>query len=139
MNVGAGKHVIAPFRPLAGAQVVLAFSNAPGGGHQQGKTKVGGGFGQHIGRIGGQYAGSGHGVQVKIVVANGHVGANFQVGASGQYIAVDRVTAGGKRAGLTLQSLDQFSLGPNHIGLVGFNLEMLLQLSNDFGKNCSGN
>ena len=139
MNVRAGKHVVAPLRPFAGAQVMFAFRNAPGGGHQQGEAEVGGGFGQHVGRVGSQHAGSAHRVDVEVVVADGHVGADSQAGASCQHLGVDAVAAGGESAGFALQMSDQLRLVPYRVGLVGLDLEMLLQCRDDLGEHGARN
>ena len=40
MHLGPGKHVIAPLRPQALSQVMLALGDASGSGHQQCKAKV---------------------------------------------------------------------------------------------------
>ena len=40
MHLGPCKHVIAPLRPQALAQVVLALGDASGSGHEQCKAKV---------------------------------------------------------------------------------------------------
>ena len=77
MHFGAGEHVIAPACPQPGAQKMLAFGHPPGGSEQKRKAEIGRGFGQHIGCIGAQHTGSGHGGQVKIVIAHRHIGANF--------------------------------------------------------------
>ena len=125
VNVSTGKHVKAPLGPLAGTQKVFAFGDAAGGGHHQRKAKVGGGFGQHIGRVGGQHAGRRHGVNVKVVVAHRHVGADFQVRAGGQHLGVNAVTTGGESSLLALKALGQLSFGPDRVGLVGFNIKVL--------------
>ena len=135
VNVGTGKHVKAPLGPLASAQIMLTFSDATSRRHHQRKAKVGGGFGQHIGRIGGQHARGGHGVDVKVVITHGHVGADFEVGTSCQHLGVNPVTTGRESTVLALQALDQISLRPNCISLIRLDLEMLRQALDDFRKN----
>ena len=125
MNVGAGKHVKAPFSPLAGTQKMLTFGDAACSRHHQGKAKVGGGFSQHVWRVGGQHAGRRHRSNVKVVVTHRHVGANFQFRASRKYLSVYRVTAGGESRLFALQALDQLGLGPDRVGLVGLNFKVL--------------
>ena len=122
MDVRACKHVKAPFVPFSGTQVVLTLGNTPGCRHEQSKAKVSGGFGQHIRGVGGQHACLGHGGQVKVVVAHGHVGANFQLWARGQHLGINAVTAGGENAPLALQFGDQLRLAPDFVSLVGLNL-----------------
>ena len=79
MHLGTGKHVVAPARPKACAQIVFALADAACRRHQKGEAEVGGGFGQHIGRVGAQHAGGRHGGQIKVVVAHGHVGAELEL------------------------------------------------------------
>ena len=98
MNVAASKHVVAPLGPLAGAQKMLAFSHSPCCGHQQRKTKVSGGLRQHVGRIGGLHACGSHGRNVKVVVADRHVGADFQLWASGEHFPINTLATGGENA-----------------------------------------
>ena len=81
VHFGAREHVVAPARPLARAQKVLALGHPPRRGHQQRKAKVRSGLGQHVWCVGAQDTRSRHGVKVKVVVAHGHVGADFQLWA----------------------------------------------------------
>ena len=127
MNVGTRQQVVTPGCPLASAQVCLAFCDAPGRGHHQRKAKVSGGFRQHVGGVGGHHAGGGHGRQVKVVGADCHVGANFQIGASCQQRGVNAVAAGGQRALLASQAPGQFRRAPGFVVLVGRHLKMVRQ------------
>ena len=139
MDVVASKHVKAPFVPFSGAQVVLTLGDAPGCGHEQCKTKVSSGFGQHIRCIGGQHTCLRHGVQVKVVVAHRHVGADFQIRAGGQHLGINAVTACRESALPALQFGYQLCFAPDLIKLVGRNIKVLLQSGNDLRKNGTGN
>jgi len=110
VNVRACKHVVAPLRPISGAQVMLAFGHAPRGSHHQRETEVSGGLSQHIGGVGCQYTGSRHRFDIKIVVAHRHVGAYFQLGACSQHFGVDAVASGSESAVLVTQSLSKLRL-----------------------------
>ena len=113
VNVGTGKHVVAPMGPEARAQKMFGFNQAPRRGHQQGKAEICRGLGQHIGRIGGQHTGRCHGGHVKVVVAHGHVGANLQVRAACQQLGINALGTGGEHALLALQTVDQLGFGPD--------------------------
>ena len=125
MNVGACKHVIAPFGPQACPQEMLALGQAPRRGHHQGKAEIGGGLGQYVGGVGAQYTARGHGGQVKIVVAHRHVGANLEVHTGRQHLGVQAVSTRGEDAHLALQFVHQLGFGPGLIVLVGFHIKKL--------------
>ena len=135
MDLGAGEHVVAPLGPKARAQEMLALGHAPRRGHQQGEAEVGGGLGQHVGRVGAQHTGGGHGVHVEVVVTHGHVGDDPEMRAGRQHLRVDALAAGGEGARLTLQALDQLGFGPDRVIGVGLDLEVLRQAFDGFTKN----
>ena len=135
MYVRAGKHVVTPAVPQTGAQKSLAFGHAPGGGHEQCEAKIGGGLGQHVGRVGRLDAGGGHRLQVKIVVAHRHVGANFQVRAGRQQCRVNALAAGGEHTLFALQLVNQLRGCPKRVVLVGSDLKMRLKQRQNLRKN----
>ena len=139
MDVGTSKQVVAPFGPQTSTQVMLAFGDASCGRHQQRKTKVGGGFGQHIRRVSGENAGRCHGCQVKIVVANRHVGADFECRTGGQNLLVNRISPSRENALHASQTLSQHGLGPNFVRLVGIDLKMLRQACDNLRENRTRN
>ena len=104
---------------------MFALGDTARGGHHQGKAEVGGGFSQHVWRIGGQHAGRRHRGNVKVVVTHRQVGADFQIRTSSQHLGVNPITAGGESRLLALQALDQLGLGPDSVGLVGLNFKVL--------------
>jgi hypothetical protein len=63
MQVGAGEACrSASFFHSPRAQRVLGLGHAARRGHQQREAEVGGGFGQHVGRVGDQHAGGAGGI-----------------------------------------------------------------------------
>jgi hypothetical protein len=124
---------------LPGAQEMLALGHAPRRGHEQRKAEVGRGLGQHVGRVGAQHAGGGHGIHVEIVVAHGHVGDDPELRAGRQHLGVDALAAGGEGTHLALQALDQLRLGPDGVVGVGFDLEVLCQSGEGFREDGAGN
>ena len=135
MHLGAGKHVHAPAVPEPGAQKALALGHAAGGGQQQGKAEVGGGFGQHVGGVGAQHAVCGEGRHIEIVEAHGHVGHDGQLRAGRQQLGADALAAGGQHAVLAPQPPRQLGGRPHLVGGVGFYLEMLAQPLQRFGED----
>ncbi|KEH14628.1 hypothetical protein GY15_04125 [Delftia sp. 670] len=134
----AGKQVVAPGVPLSCAQVVLAFGHAAGRGHQQGKAEIGRGLGQHVGGIRALHTCSRHRRHVEVVVAHGHVGHHLQARAGGQQRRIDGLRARGQHSILVLQMPGQFLRAPDHVILVGLDLEVLLQLAHHFGRDGTG-
>jgi hypothetical protein len=118
---------------------MLALGHAARRGHQQGKAEVGRGLGQHVGRVGAQHAGGGHGVHVEVVVAHGHVGADPEARAGRQQLGVDALAAGGEGTDLALQMRASARLGPDGVVGVGFDLEVLCQSVEGFREDGAGN
>ena len=135
MHLGACKHVVAPLGPKACAQEMLAFRDSAGRCHEQRKTEVGRGFGQHIGGVGALHTSRSHRVQVEIVVTHRHVGHDTQLRAGRQQRRINTLPAGGQRSGLVLQALNQLIAGPIPVFGIGFDREMLRQLVQDLREN----
>ena len=136
--LGAGKQVVAPLGPAARTQEMFALGHASGRRHHQRETKIGGGFGQHVGGIGRDHLGRRHGGHVKVVVANRHVGANAQPGTGGEHAGVDGIGPGGQGPLACGQGRRPTGAGPGGVGLVGTDLERVGQLVQDLGENGAG-
>jgi hypothetical protein len=81
-----------PSPPAAVAQVALGFGEPPRYRHQQGERQVGGALGQHPRRVGDQDPAGGGSGHVDVVVANGHVGDDLQIGGGADHIGGDPVS-----------------------------------------------
>ena len=138
VDVGAGEHVEAPLLPFAAAQEMLALGDAAGRRHQQRKAEICRGFGQHVGRVGAGDAVARHRIDIEVVVADSHVGADLQLGTCGEHRLVDLHAVGGEGAVLALEPADQFIGRPFGIVLVGFDLEMALQFFDRLRKHGAG-
>ena len=68
---------------------MLALSHTARRCHQQRKAKISRGFGQGIWRVRADNTSCGHRWQVKIVVTHRHIGADFELFASGQQLSID--------------------------------------------------
>ena len=117
---------------------MLALGHASGRGHQQRKAEIGGGFGQHVGRVGGLHACRGHGGHVKVVEAHGHVGHDPELGVGLQDSGIDAFAAGGQCPHFALQAAAEFGGGEDVIGLVVVDIEHLAQPGQDFREDGAG-
>ena len=72
------------FAPLAGAHHVGQFDHTPGGGQDQRKACIGGGFGEHVWGVAEQDAAPGEVVDIVIVDAHRHARHRFQLGGQVQ-------------------------------------------------------
>ena len=114
---------------------MLALGNAARHCHHQREAEVGGGFGEHVGRVADQHAARGAGRHVDVVVANRQAADRAQFGVCGQQCAIDRLRAHHEHAGLALQVLNEFGGRPDHIGLVRRDLEVFAQAIDDVRKH----
>mgnify|MGYP000984593485 CR=1 FL=1 len=80
----------------------------------------------------------GHGIHVEVVVAHGHVGADFQVGAGVQQGGVDAHAAGGEGALFALQAGDELLGAPLLVGLVGLDVEVGTQALDGLREDRAG-
>ena len=117
---------------------MLALGQAAGRGHEQCKAEVGRGLGQHIGRIGALHASGGHGVHIKVVVAHGHVGADFEARRSSQQRGIHALAAGGQHSIFVSQARSQLLLRPDHVVGIGFHVEVLAQTVHDVREDRTG-
>ena len=125
---GLAMHITAEMRradvfvPLTGAHHVGQFDHTPGGGEDQRKTGVGGGFGEHVGGVAEQDAAPSQVVDVIVVDADRNAGHGLQLrrqveqlGIQAQAGAQQAVGAGQGVAQLgqagVIQRIDQRHLG----------------------------
>src|SRR5207302_1448807 len=107
VDVGAPQEVPFPRLPLSGARIGVGLDDPAGGGHQQREGEIGGGLGEDVGRVGDDDAASGGGGDVDVVVADGDVRDDLQVGRRGQHLVIDGGDDVADQAVLALKPLDE--------------------------------
>ena len=117
---------------------MLGLGHAPCRGHEQRKTEIGGGFGQHIGRVRALHASGVHRIHIEIVEAHRHVGHHPQVWAGRQQRGVDALAAGRQHAILVGQPARQLGRRQDLVLLVGFDIQCSTQALQHLGKHGPG-
>ena len=76
---------------MAVACVGVAFDEAAGDGHEQGPSKIGGGFVEDTGRVGRNHIPLGARRDIEVVVADGDVGYDTELWGGTEQVLVDSV------------------------------------------------
>ena len=94
---GLGKDVMPqhqhrfPAGEASGAQIVIAFHNAPGAAHDQSPGEIGSALGEHSGSVADRDAALGGKLHIDVIESHGVVGDAFKARPGGKHVAVDGV------------------------------------------------
>ncbi len=135
MHIRAGEQIDAPFFPLPRAQIALGLAHLPGRGQQQGEAEIGGGLGEHVGRVGDGHAALGASGQIDVIDAHGHGAHDQELRAGIEQGRIDALAAGDEGAVLVGQALAQrLGRGDGVVGR-GFDFGHGTQRLDDVGKH----
>ncbi len=104
-------HQRTPDPRCAGPEETIPFGDTTGGSHEERPGQVGGGLGQHIGRVGGENASPGALTDVDVVEPHRVVGDDDQIGAGGQELGVHLLGEEGDHPRLAGEPGEQLGAG----------------------------